>query len=255
MTQCLTLWIGDRLGLVERACFRSVLSHGHQLALYCYHPPKGVPEGVELRDAAVILGADRVFRHRRGSIAPFADWFRYELQRRGLGTWVDADIYLLAPLDGERQYLFGEQQPGLINNAILRLPTDSPMITALLRPFERGIAPYWLPPTAYLRAWVRQVVAGRADFARMPWGATGPDALTAVAKRFDLSSEALPAEVFYPVPWQCARWIVDAGIQLTDVISDDTVAIHLWNDCIQTFKDQPAPNGSFLARLQLEGRD
>lgn len=255
MTQCLTLWIGGRLGSVERACFRSVLAQGHRLAVYCYGAPEGVPEGVELRDAAAILLADRVFRHRRGSIAPFADWFRYELQRRGLGTWIDADVYLLAPLDSERQYLFGEQQPGLINNAILRLPTESPMIEALLRPFERGVTPYWLPLPAYVRGWVRQLLAGRADFGRMPWGATGPCALTAVAKRFGLSLQALPPEVFYPVPWQRARWILDPGVGLKDVISDKTVAIHLWNDCIQAFKNQPAPNGSFLARLQLEGRD
>jgi hypothetical protein len=39
------------------------------------------------------------------------------------------------------------------------------------------------------------------------------------------------------------------------VIGDGTVAIHLWNYCISSFKNQTAPPGSFLDRLQREGRD
>lgn len=193
MTACATLWIGDRLGAVERACLRSALAHGHRVALYAYRQPEGVPAGVELRDAAEVLPAARVFRHRRGSIAPFSDWFRYELQRRGLGTWIDTDVYLLAPLDGRRPSLFGEQEPGLINNAILRLPPDSPMLPLLLGPFEKGTVPGWLKPREYWRARWRRLITGRADFSAMPWGATGPGALSAVAAQVGLIGEALPA--------------------------------------------------------------
>ena len=42
---------------------------------------------MELRDAAEILPESRIIRHKTGSVALFANWFRYELQRRGLGTW------------------------------------------------------------------------------------------------------------------------------------------------------------------------
>src|SRR5687768_2878830 len=87
LTQCVTLWIGPSLGAVERACLKSVLRQGHRLALYCYREPIGVPDGVELRDAAEILPEHRIIRHKTGSVALFANWFRYELQRRSLGTW------------------------------------------------------------------------------------------------------------------------------------------------------------------------
>lgn len=253
MTDCVTLWVGDRLGAVERACLRSALGQGHRVALYAYRAPDGVPAGVELRDAAEILPRSLVFRHRRGSIAPFSDWFRYELQRRGLGTWIDTDMYLLAPLDDRRPNLFGEQEPGLINNAILRLAPDSPMLPLLLGPFEQGTVPAWLRPRDYWLARGRRLVSGRADFSAMPWGATGPGALTAVAERLGLSNEALPADIFYPVRWRQAGWILDPTVDLADMISDRTVAVHLWNDCIREFKDEPAPAGSFLDRLQREG--
>lgn len=253
--ECVTLWIGDRLGAVERACLKSVLRQGHKLALYCYHEPTGVPNGVELRDAETIVSERSVFRHSAGGVGHFSDWFRYELQRRGLGTWVDTDVYLLAPLDGGPPYLFGEQEPGVINNAVLRLPANSPMLADLLEPFERQTTPKWLPWQSWMRSRVAELIDGRADFASLPWGSTGPHALTAVARSHRLDSEALPPEVFYPVSWRQADWIVDPSVALDQVATARTVAVHLWNECIKTVKDRPAPEGSFLSRLQREGRD
>ena len=40
-----------------------------------------------------------------------------------------------------------------------------------------------------------------------------------------------------------------------EVHRESSVAVHLWNECIRTFKDAPAPAGSFLHRLQQEGAD
>ena len=250
---CVTLWIGESLGGVERACLRSVLRQGHDLALYCYAPVAGVPDGVEVRGAADILPASGIFRHASGSVAPFSDWFRYELQRRGAGTWIDTDIYLLAPLDGRAPCLFGEQGDGIINNAVLRLPANSPALPALLKPFEDG-APDELswPEKWFKRA--RQLVAGRTNLTRLAWGATGPTAMTKAADAYDLSRFALPAEVFYPVPWEGFDWIRDPTVSLDDVVTQATVAIHLWNELIKDFKNEPAPEGSFLERLQREGQ-
>lgn len=254
MTHCATLWIGDSLGDVERACLRSVLRQGHSLSLYSYGRPAGVPEGIEVRDASEILPKSAIMYHRNGSPAVFADWFRYEIQRRGLGTWVDTDIYLLAPLDSERSHLFGEEEPGLINNAILRLPATSPKLPHLLRPFETRETPQWITTRARLRSRARELVIGRADLTRMPWGTTGPAALTALAKAHGVSSHALPWDVFYPVPWDLAGWIRSPRLKLQQMITSRTVAVHLWNECIKPFKAEPAAEGSFLHRLQLEGR-
>ena len=251
--QCATLWIGDRLGRVERACLRSVLRHGHGLHLYCYRPPDGVPEGVELRDAAEIVPEHRIVRHRSGSVSLFSNLFRYELQRRGLGTWLDCDAYLLQPLEADALYLFGEEAPGVINGGVLRLPPDSPMLPPLIALFQERKVPPWLPLRAKAAAHWRLLATGRSGLARMPWGSAGPRALTAVAQAKGLLHHALPREVFYPVPWQDAGWIRNPGVSLEQVTTPHTVCVHLWNERIKGFKREPAPPGSFLALLQQEG--
>ena len=250
----MTLWIGPRLGPVERACLKSVLNQGHRLALYCYDEPDGVPDGIELRDAATILPRDRITRHETGSYALFADWFRYELQRLGAGTWVDCDVYLLAPLDGASPFLFGEEVPGRINNGILRLPPDSPLLPPLLELFEERRVPPWLPFRSRMTAKLRLWRSRRTGVASMPWGSTGPGALTHLARRHDMGRFALPPETFYPARWQDALWITEPERTLDDVITPRTVALHLWNERIKPVKDRPARPGSFLARLQHEGR-
>lgn len=250
----MTLWIGPRLGPVERACLKSVVNQGHRLALYCYDEPAGVPDGVELRDASEILPRDRIIRHKTGSFALFSNWFRYELQRREAGTWLDCDVYLRAPIDGASPYLFGEEAPGRINTGVLRLPPDSPLLPPLLALFEERSVPPWLPFRSRMAARLRVLRRGRSGLAEMPWGSAGPNALTYLARRHGMSGHALPSDIFYPAPWQDALWITDPGRRLEDVVAPGTVAVHLWNERIKQVKDLPARPGSFLARLQEEGR-
>jgi hypothetical protein len=250
------LWVGESLGAVERACLRSVLRQGHGLALYCYgEPPRGVPEGTELRDAGEIIPEQTIPQQWRVRADLYSDWFRYELQRRGAGTWLDTDVYLIAPIDHDSPYLFGEQQTGMLNNAVLRLPPTSPILPRLLEPFERRTTPRWLPRRLYWASRVREWLTGSADLTRLPWGTTSPHALTAIARDTGLYHLAQPMERFYPVPWQQADWILDPALSLDEMIAPGTVAVHLWNEVIKSFKNRPAPAGSFLERLQREGSD
>jgi hypothetical protein len=251
--QCLTLWIGPGLGRLERACLRSVLRQGHQVALYCYRPIANVPAGVEVRDAAQILPEDRIIRHRGGSVALFANWFRYELLRRGLGTWVDLDFYLLKPLPMETPCLFGWQQGGAVNNAVLRLPAESEILAELLAIFAEREVPFWLSPAQRLAARARLLLSGRTGVSHMPWGSAGPHALTALARRHRKLDEALPAAAFHPVHHDEADWLRDPSRPLDAMIAPDTIGVHLWNEKIKAWKEAPAPPGSFLARLHEEG--
>ena len=205
-----------------------------------------------MQDASLILPESAVVRHRRGSVAPFSDWFRYELLKRGAGTWIDTDMYLLRPLDEEVEHLFGEERSGVINNAVLRLPASSPTLQELLAPFE-GTVPAWLPPRYRLTSHLRKWLGGAVDVGAMPWGTTGPAALTAAAAKFGLSAFALPPTAFYPVPWERAGWIIDPSLDLEQMVTTETVGIHLWNECIRDIKAQYPPEGSFLQRLWIEG--
>ena len=250
---CVSLWIGPSLGLLERACLRSVLRQGHSLSLYCYRTPEGVPEGVELADAAQVVPESEVVPYRNGSYSLFSNRFRYELQRRALGTWLDCDAYLLAPLDSERPYLVGEEASGILNGGVLRMPPASPILPVLLRHFEEREVPRWLPSRAWLASHLRRALTGRTGIADMPWGTFGPKGLSAVARQLGVNVEPLPAEVLYPVAWQDAEWITDPNQKLEDRITGRTISVHLWNERIKHLKDSPAAPGSFLARLNDEG--
>lgn len=251
--RCNTLWIGPRLGPVERACLRSMLRQNYSVSLYCYQRPDGVPEGIDLCDAQEILPESSIIRHQSGSVALFANWFRYELQRREKGVWLDTDIYLLAPLPCDRPHLFGWQDPRSIANAVLRLPPDSPLLLPLISLFEEREIPDWLTLDERLAARLRLLLTGRTGLSRMPWGSAGPLALTALAKRHGLADEALGPDFFYSVPGYDSRWLLDPARRLDSVVTPATIAIHLWNELIKGFKNRPAPKGSFLHRLHQEG--
>lgn len=263
---CVALWIGDRLGPVERACLRSMLRQGHSLALYCYGRVGGVPKGVEVRDGSEVLPEAAILHHKDGSVALFSDWFRYEVQRRGLGTWVDTDNYLVRPLDMKAPYLFGKEvlhpprigrrwPKEIIAAGVLRIPADSPMLAPLLKLFERSTIPDWLPLHWRLWARLRGVLGHPLTLSSLPWGMAGPFAVSALAERFGASQWALPSQAFNPAHWYEARWILDPAMSLDQFVTDETFGVHLWNECIKGFKNDPAPAGSFLARLHQEGAE
>jgi hypothetical protein len=247
------LWIGPRLTVLERACIRSAQRVGHEVRLWCYDEPEGVPEGVTLADASEILPRDAITRHKSGSVALFANWFRYELQRRGEGIWVDADHYFLKAIALPGPYLLALEAPQMINNGILRLPAGSPLLPELIAPFDRHQVPGWLPLRHRIAAHVRKLRTGRPGLSEMPWGSLGPKALTATARRHGLFHLAAPPALYSPVPWQQAQWVSDPRRSLDEYLSSETVAVHLWNELIKDRKEAPAAPGSFLARIQREG--
>ncbi len=252
--RCAMLWIGERLGALERACIRTVLAQGHPLTLYSYGSLDGVPEGVEMAEAASILPADAIVTHRSGSVALFSDRFRFELQRLGAGVWLDADVYLLAPLAvPDHEHLFGWSEPGLLGAGVLALPSDSPLIEPVLRLFERPYVPDWLRWPDWLRAHISRLVSGRIDAVDMPWGVAGPLALTALARRHGVLDKALPQHVLYPYGWREANWIFDPTHSIEEFVRPGTAALHLYNFMVSPRKHDAAAPGSFMARIQQEG--
>lgn len=248
-----TLWIGGRLTPVERACLQSFVRHGHRITLWCYDIPENVPAGVLIGDASQIFPANQIIRYRSGSVSLFSNRFRYELQRRGLGVWVDTDFYLLRPMPALPDFTFAWESDSLIGTAVLRFPADSPLTDALLHIFAETDVPDWLPIRDRMRARLRLWRTGRTGLALMPWGTAGPRAVTHFCRRYELGRRALPTDMFYPVHWSRADWVLDPSMSVESVITERTVGIHLWNEMIKDRKLVPAPRGSFLARLQAEG--
>src|SRR3982074_155733 len=102
-----SLWVGNRLGYLEQLSLKSAVAVGHPMTLYSYTPEslRGVPEGVELRDASEVMPRERVVGYSdTGAFQLGANFWRYAMLAKDLGYWVDVDFYFLKPLKFEQAY-------------------------------------------------------------------------------------------------------------------------------------------------------
>ena len=66
------------------------------------------------------------------AIAQHADIFRYHLLYKYGGWWVDTDVYCLTGNLPVQPYAWAEQEPGVLNNAILKFPKGDALCGELL---------------------------------------------------------------------------------------------------------------------------
>lgn len=245
---CHAFWIGRRLGDLHAACLRSFGEAGQQLVLHVYDKPEDVPDNVVLANASHLIPRSQIYRHRSsGSFAPFSDRFRYAILRAGLGVYVDCDVYCVRPIeDGE--YLFC-WEGGVLNNAVLKLPANSPLLGDLLAAVNN---PRFVPPWVAARRrlkWRLRSLVGLHHSSHLPVATFGPAALTYYVRARGLDHLALPSEVYYPVHYkQMAEAMLTPGRVLEDVVSPGTTAFHLHNRHLpHSLSDVPA--GSVLSQL------
>lgn len=251
LQQIVSLWIGDKLGLIERLSLTSFVQQGHPIALYTYGPVAGVPDGVDVREAEAVLPramADRN-RYANGSYALFSNMFRMELQRQSLGTWVDADVVCWRPITLDGAFVAGHESDEYLNGAILKLAPDSPMLQDWLDTAASGRVPRWLPFQRAPGAWLRQAIGQRIEPAELPHGTFGPKSITALARAHGLWDEAQPIDVFYPLRPRQAELLWGPALKLGDVVTERTLTIHLWNEKLKPFRNVPPPPGSIMAEL------
>ena len=59
-----SLWVGERLGYVERLCLASAVSVGHRFTVYSYTPSDlQFPKEVEVQDARQIMAEEIFLSH------------------------------------------------------------------------------------------------------------------------------------------------------------------------------------------------
>jgi hypothetical protein len=183
-----------------------------------------------------------------GSLALGSDLFRYELLKRRLGCWIDADVFFLRALTIDNQCLFGWEDEQSINSAVLYLEHDSSILADLLT-FSYSnpmIPPWWSAEEQSKQKGLAD--EGRAlSMERLHWGIIGPKALTHYARQHGLATLARPIEALYPLHWTEARRSFDPAFNLFERFSDNTCAVHLWNHLIQDLKVLAPPPGSFLS--------
>lgn len=202
-----SLWIGERLGPMERLSIESFLHFDYEFHLFAYSPPAGTPPGTTILDAREVLPEDEVFFVRRGfgkgSPAFFADRFRYAMLHQRGGWWVDTDVVCIAPWEFDAEHVVGAQRQddGVgVNNAVIKAPAGSPLMERCLEIFA-GVDP---------------------DHA--PWGSTGPLLLAEAMSDTRMDDIAQPPDVFYPIDY----WRIEELFNDGDPPAD-TVGVHLWN--------------------------
>src|SRR5882724_10283502 len=115
-----TLWIGPALAPLHQLCLLSAVAAGHRVRLFHYGKLDNVPGAIERADAREIFPESAIIRHQRtGSPSIFADRFRYEIMRRGLGAWSDTDVLFLKSLVAEASLICGWESNSLVGNSVL----------------------------------------------------------------------------------------------------------------------------------------
>ncbi|HTR12056.1 MAG TPA: hypothetical protein VMI72_02080 [Roseiarcus sp.] len=253
-----SLWIGDRLGYIERLSMLSALSVGHLFRLYSYTPEKlsDAPSGVEICDANEVIEYDALARYFDIGWATLAsDFFRYAMLAKGLGYWVDLDLYFVRPLDFQDEYVFGWEHETKINGAVLRLPQDSEMVRELCE------IPHinWRPPYYGLRKsaglYLKRMVQGDVRPENYRWGAFGPTYLTYLAKKHRVSERAQKRSVFYPIRHRQAKLACGPPELVEKQLTHETRAIHLWCSVLGEAKVSPPPGSYLEAVCRRHGLD
>ncbi len=212
----------------------SFVAHGHVVQLHAYRPPEGVPAGVRLLDANAILSERDVFTHAKtGSLAMFADWFRYRVLFAQGGIWSDTDVVCLQPLRYAQREVYAWEDERRINNAILGLPAGHALAEWMANCCEQPnkVLPYDDSRTRR-RKWRRRWLQGNRR-ANVKWGEYGPTGFTNAAAYLGFSDLALPTAHFYPVHYQAWRAVFDGTLQADSLQLRECRALHLWNEMMR----------------------
>ena len=247
------LWVGNTLDYLEQLCLVSGLACGHSVRLFSYEPKtiRGVPSGIEIHDAADVMPRERMISYRDcGSYALGSNFWRYEMLGRGLGYWLDLDVLVLKPLADNADYVFGQEQEGGINTAVMFAPADSAFVRDLRSLPRANRCPPWYGPRNRVRYFAKRM-RGHVGLEDFPWGTFGPRMLTYVARKHDVLRFAADPQVFYPVSWREIRNLYGPSDRVEHLVTERTLAVHLYNSQLRELTKCPPPRGSYI-RKQCE---
>ena len=244
-----SLWVGEELGYIERVSIVSALSVGHPFTLYSYTPESlcNVPSGAEVRDAREVESYDRLSRYLEGGWGALAsDFFRYALQAKGLGYWVDLDVYFLKGIDFQDEYVFGWENRKSINGAVMRLPRDCEMLRELREIKHIN----WRPPFYGFRKtalfyWER-LTKGDIHPEKYRWGTFGPAMLTHLSKKYAVLGRAKDRAIFYPIRHCEVELFYGPPESVERRFTEETRTVHLWRSVLGDAAKLSPPPGSYL---------
>src|SRR5689334_17261503 len=189
-----TFWHGP-LDSLRQTCLRSQVAAGHKVTVYSFDAIPGLPDGVANAEAEAIL--PHAFSEklrpsqpdgswRDWTILQFSDFFRMRLMTRRAGLWLDADVFLLRPveIDPAKPY-FAWERGFQLGNSVLYLPADDPIVRAFEALMAQDeLTPDWLSLSHRLTFAMHRLVGRSNRVSDIRIALYGPAALTALARRF-----------------------------------------------------------------------
>jgi len=231
-----SLWIGDRLTVMEKLAIRSFLANGHAFHLYCYDNVDGLPDGTIVKDGNEILPNSRIFTYSdgfaKGSPAAFSNFFRYKLLLEKGGWWVDTDVVCLRPFDLADERLWASER--------MDPPQELIVSTSVIK----------APAGDELMAWAWQACQGM-DTRKVMFGEIGPRLLHAGVNALGLHAFMRPHTFFSPIPFYDWGKVLDPSH--TFVFGTEVYGVHLWNQmwsANHVDKDALYPVECFYERLK-----
>lgn len=215
----------------------SFIAHGHTYHLYVYDEPRGLPAGVQLRDAAQILPRERIFRYpsgkEKGGVSGFADLFRYRLLLEKGGWWADTDVICLKPFPKADPLVLASERKRLLGVRLCIGVMGAPSGHAL---FERCYAD-----------------AAANDPATLRFAQNGEPVLRRHVAQLGLLPAVAPPEWFNPVNWWQSASIGAPGSAA--LLKDMHYALHCYGESWRwRLKDRDAAElreGVFAADTML----
>lgn len=251
-----SLWIDGPLSWIERASIASFLALGHDYVLYTYGAVENAPPGTRIADARDVWPRDDIILHAKAqSPAIHADVFRAVMVRATGRVWADTDVIALRPFPASLGWFIGHERTDrpCLGNAVMGFPRGSQTMDALCA-FLTGDHP--IPP--WFNAQGRRALEEKrdagipADLGALPWGTTGPVALTHFAQATGEFARAQRQEAFFPVTFPNRKTLVQPA--LADTLSDllgreQSLSVHLYSRWLRKYTggDLPA-RASWLGR-------
>lgn len=243
------LWIGDQLSIIEQLCIKSFQKNGHEFCLYTYEDVRGVPEGTTLVDANSILPAKDMFI-LHGSIAEFADYFRWKLLYDKGGYWVDMDMVCLQPFDLKDEIVIGNEDMFTSSIGVLKFPKHH-ILTEFMALHCADINAFypWDRKLIKLKKSIKKIL-GNNSKSSFAWGEIGgPLALGKALDHFALKHVVKPYTFFYPIHHAHWKYIFDDTFEGDYTLFKNSLGIHLWNEMLR--RDGIDKNAKFYTEKSL----
>lgn len=248
-----SLWSGSYLSFIERVVLQSYLDRGHSVILYVTEPVKGVPEGVEVRDASdIYLPEFDISDNDRVRVAVYSDIFRLHLLTKTDYIWSDLDAYCVKPYDFSNDWVFGFGRPDQVCTGVLKLPKSSETLAKMLAFVS---APCPIQPWRGKKNWriqsARQESGEIWGVQDLPWGCSGPKAFTHYLKQTDEISHSMETDVFYPLFGATLRNLFSLDLSADAIEKPASYSVHIFGSTkkyLRTIGGLP-PVGSYLEHI------